>query len=46
MLHWTARRLCAFVIAAGLIGAPGVYAWDLPHIAAASDLQFALSEVV
>lgn len=46
MLHWTARRLCALIIAAGLIGAPGLYARDLPHIAAASDLQFALSDVV
>lgn len=41
-----ARRLVAFVIALGLFGAPGLAARDLPKIAAASDLQFALVEVI
>ncbi len=45
MLHRIARGLFAFVVAAGLIGAPGVRAEDVPTVAAASDLQFALTEV-
>lgn len=45
MLHRVGRYLFAFVIAVGLIGAPSINAQDLPTIAAASDLQFALGEV-
>lgn len=45
MLHRVGRCLFAFVIAAVLIGAPSISAQELPTIAAASDLQFALSEV-
>ncbi len=41
-----ARRLVAFVIALGLFGAPGLIAQGAPKIAAASDLQFALVEVI
>ncbi len=43
MLHRIARGLFAVVIAAG--GAPGIRAEDVPTVAAASDLQFALTEV-
>ncbi len=41
-----ARRFVAFFIVLGLFGAPGLIARDLPKIAAASDLQFALIEVI
>ena len=45
MLNRVGRRLFAFVIVAGLIGARSIFAQELPTIAAASDLQFALSEI-
>ena len=46
MPHRIGRFLFAYLIAVGLIGASSVHAQGLPKIAAASDLQFALGEVL